>query len=111
MSTNLLSPSPPGNGRRGPERGRAGVSARVGALSLVLGLTFLHAQETAAPAEVRQLEEQLRQLRQVFEQTQRQQQQQMEALQKTLDVIQYKCWYYDTACEAGTEKELQKMSI
>lgn len=29
---------------------------------------------------------------------------QIEALQKTLDVINYKCWYYKTAMEAGTEK-------
>lgn len=25
-------------------------------------------------------------------------------LQKTLEVIEYKCWYYQTAIEAGTEK-------
>lgn len=29
---------------------------------------------------------------------------QMEDLQKTLDLIDYKCWYYKTALEAGTEK-------
>lgn len=28
---------------------------------------------------------------------------QMQELQKTLDMIQYKCWYYDTAVEAGSE--------
>jgi len=28
---------------------------------------------------------------------------QMEELQKTLEIVQFKCWYYDTACEAGTE--------
>ena len=28
---------------------------------------------------------------------------QMEELQNTMDVIEYKCWYYETACEAGTE--------
>lgn len=27
---------------------------------------------------------------------------QIEELQKTLDFITYKCWYYDTAAEAGT---------
>lgn len=36
---------------------------------------------------------------------------QMEELQKTLDVIQYKCWYYETACEAGTEDVIRNMSI
>lgn len=29
---------------------------------------------------------------------------QMAALQKTLDTIDYKCWYYETALKAGTEK-------
>jgi DNA-binding transcriptional MerR regulator len=28
---------------------------------------------------------------------------QMEELQNTMDVIEYKCWYYETACAAGTE--------
>lgn len=28
---------------------------------------------------------------------------QMEELQKTMDTIKYKCWYYDTALTAGTE--------
>ncbi len=27
---------------------------------------------------------------------------QMDAIQKTMDMIQYKCRYYETACEAGT---------
>jgi len=29
---------------------------------------------------------------------------QITSLQKTLEVIDYKCWYYQTALEAGTEK-------
>lgn len=29
---------------------------------------------------------------------------QMADLQKTLDFINHKCWYYETALEAGTEK-------
>ena len=29
---------------------------------------------------------------------------QIATLQKTLEVIDYKCWYYKTALEAGTEK-------
>ena len=28
---------------------------------------------------------------------------QMEELQKAIDIIKYKCWYYDTALAAGTE--------
>lgn len=30
--------------------------------------------------------------------------QKMEELQKTIDTIKFKCWYYDTAVEAGTEE-------
>ncbi len=30
-------------------------------------------------------------------------QNQIEELQKTLEIVEFKCWYYDTACEAGTE--------
>lgn len=35
---------------------------------------------------------------------------QMEELQKTLDTIHYKCWYYDTALAAGTEEGLKNKS-
>ncbi len=28
---------------------------------------------------------------------------QMEELKKTIDLVEYKCWYYKTAVEAGTE--------
>jgi len=35
---------------------------------------------------------------------------QIAELQKTLDIIQYKCWYYETACEAGTEALLENMA-
>lgn len=34
---------------------------------------------------------------------------QMEELQKTIDIIKYKCWYYDTALAADTEEALKKM--
>ena len=32
---------------------------------------------------------------------------QMAELQQTMDTIQYKCWYYDTALAAGTEAALK----
>lgn len=35
---------------------------------------------------------------------------QMAKLQKTLAAVNYKCWYYDTAVEAGTEDILKNMS-
>lgn len=37
--------------------------------------------------------------------------QQMVELQKTLQIIEYKCWYYDTAIELGSEQMLQNMPI
>mgnify|MGYP000939237539 CR=1 FL=1 len=36
-------------------------------------------------------------------------QKQFEALQKTMAMIKYKCWYYDTALEAGSEKSVRQM--
>jgi DNA-binding transcriptional MerR regulator len=36
---------------------------------------------------------------------------QMEELQKTLEIVQFKCWYYNTACEAGTESAPGSISI
>ena len=35
---------------------------------------------------------------------------QMEELQNTMDVIEYKCWYYETACAAGTEGAVRNIS-
>ncbi len=34
---------------------------------------------------------------------------QMEQLQKTLNTIKFKCWYYDAAVEAGTEEAPQRI--
>lgn len=45
--------------------------------------------------------------KQMFYQQRQQIQKQMEELQKTLDMVEYKCWYYDTACQEGTEKNLR----
>lgn len=36
---------------------------------------------------------------------------QMEELQKTMNIIKYKCWYYDTALAAGTEDAPKNMPI
>lgn len=35
---------------------------------------------------------------------------QMEELQKTINTIKYKCWYYDTALVGGTEEAPKNMS-
>lgn len=36
---------------------------------------------------------------------------QMEELKKTMEILQYKCWYYQTALAAGTEDAPRSMSI
>ncbi len=36
---------------------------------------------------------------------------QMKELQLTLDIVEYKCWYYETAQKAGTEKVLNAMTL
>lgn len=36
---------------------------------------------------------------------------QMETLQATLDVIDYKCWYYDAAAKAGSAASLQNLTL
>ena len=32
-------------------------------------------------------------------------------LQGVLDVIEYKCWYYETACNEGTEQRVRSMNL
>jgi len=39
----------------------------------------------------------------MFQERRRAVQEQMEQLKKTMEVIEYKCWYYETALAAGTE--------
>ncbi len=45
----------------------------------------------------------LQQRRDLFHERLRVVTQQMEALQKTINTLRFKCWYYDTALDAGTE--------
>ena len=35
---------------------------------------------------------------------------QMEALQRTMNTLRFKCWYYDTALSAGTEEAAKNLS-
>ncbi len=49
-------------------------------------------------------DETLEQRYQVFVERKKIVQAQMDALQKMMDLIDHKCWYYKTALEAGTEK-------
>lgn len=32
-------------------------------------------------------------------------------LQEVLDVIEYKCWYYETACSEGTDKRVRNLKL
>lgn len=36
--------------------------------------------------------------------------QELQDLQGVLDVIEYKCWYYEKACEVGSESAMKKLS-
>ena len=36
---------------------------------------------------------------------------QMEELQRTMEMLEYKCWYYETAKEAGTLKVMKHMTV
>lgn len=47
----------------------------------------------------------------LFQNQRRVLEQQMEQLQHTLDVLNYKCWFYETAKEAGTVKVPSSMDI
>lgn len=47
---------------------------------------------------------------QLFQNQKRLVQEQMKSLQHTLDVLDYKCWYYETAESAGTTDVLKNIS-
>lgn len=35
----------------------------------------------------------------------------LENLQSVLDIIEYKCWYYETACNEGSDKRVRSMKL
>ena len=37
--------------------------------------------------------------------------QELADLQEVLNVIEYKCWYYETACEEGSEDRVKRMKL
>ncbi len=49
------------------------------------------------------------QRRELFETRRKAVEAEMEALQKTLDMLKFKCWYYDTAIRDGGEEQIQAM--
>ena len=36
---------------------------------------------------------------------------QMQELRETLSLLEYKCWYYETACQAGTEDAVKDLPL
>lgn len=46
---------------------------------------------------------------QIFEGRRKAVQEQMQALQKTLDVLDYKCWYYSKAQELGSARAVEEL--
>ena len=49
------------------------------------------------------------QRKQLFEGRRKAVEEEMTQLQKTLDLLKFKCWYYDTAIEDGSEDRIQRM--
>ena len=47
--------------------------------------------------------------RQLFEDRRKAVEEEMQQLRKTLDLLNYKCWYYETAMKDGTEDNIQDM--
>ena len=50
-----------------------------------------------------------RQRRELFAKRKAAVQQEMAQLQKTLDMLEYKCWYYETALKNGSEDKILEM--
>lgn len=48
---------------------------------------------------------------QLFEERKKDVERQMEELQKTLDLLNYKCWYYETAIQDQSEDRVRSLSI
>lgn len=49
------------------------------------------------------------QRKQLFEERRKAVVDEMQELQKTLDLLEYKCWYYETAMNDGTEDNIRRM--
>lgn len=49
--------------------------------------------------------------REMFYNRLREVEKQIEALQQTKHTLEYKCWYYDTAVAAGTEKVVKNIPL
>jgi DNA-binding transcriptional MerR regulator len=49
------------------------------------------------------------QRKQLFEERRKAVEAEMQELQKTLDLLKYKCWYYETAMNDGTEDNIRRM--
>lgn len=47
--------------------------------------------------------------RQLFEDRRKAVEEELQQLRKTLDLLNYKCWYYETAMRDGSEDKIQRM--
>ena len=45
----------------------------------------------------------------LFQNRRREVEKQLRELQETLSMLEYKCWYYETACRAGTEAAVNSL--
>lgn len=53
--------------------------------------------------------ETFQQRKELFEKQKQAVEEELRHLEKTLDMIKYKCWYYETALNDGTEENIQTM--
>lgn len=56
-------------------------------------------------------DETLKERQMIFQNRREMLEKQIEEMQKTLSILDYKCWYYDTAIAAGTEKQMSEISV
>ncbi|MBQ7154353.1 MAG: MerR family transcriptional regulator [Synergistaceae bacterium] len=59
----------------------------------------------------RQGDKALAERRDIFTKRRENLKQELANLQEVLGVIEYKCWYYSKACEAGTESNMKNMAL
>lgn len=52
----------------------------------------------------------LKERQEIFENRRKAVKKQIEKLNETLEVLNYKCWYYDTAVKAGSESAVKELS-
>ena len=49
--------------------------------------------------------------KEIFEKRRKFLQNELAKLQEVINIIEYKCWYYEKACEKGTETGIKELKI